>query len=174
MTSSTQTAQATQVYRVYIKAAQQTVWDAITQPDWTERYMYDSRVDYELRPGGAYRAYPGEGMLKGAAEMGYPVPDVVCDGEVLEVDPPKRLVQTWRILMSEELAAEGLTRLTWEVDEVDDGVTRLTVIHEMENAPLTAVMVSGDQESEGAGGGWNSILSGLKTLLETGERMYKA
>jgi len=64
---------------------------------------------------------------------------------------------------------EGFTRLTWEIKEIQAGVTRLTVVHDLEGAPQTAVMVAGGMEEDGAGGGWSEILSGLKTLLETGE-----
>lgn len=159
----------TQVYRVYIKAKAEAVWEAITKPEWTSKYMYDSLVEYDLRPGGAYRAMPTENMKKVSAEMGYPVPEIVADGEVLEADAPKKLVQTWRIRMDETMEKEGFTRLTWELDELYDGVTKVTVIHELEGAPVLANLVSGGLESEGAGGGWNEILSGLKTALETGQ-----
>ncbi len=168
MTSMTETNVATQVYRVYIKATPQAIWDAITKPEWTERYMYDSRVEYDLRPGGSYIARPSEAMTKQGAEMGYEIPDVVVDGEVVEADPPHKLVQTWRMLMDPETTAEGFTRLTWEIEEIQ-GLSRVTVIHDLQGAPKLAALVAGARESEGAGGGWNWVLSGLKTLLETGE-----
>ncbi|MDQ3219049.1 MAG: SRPBCC domain-containing protein [Actinomycetota bacterium] len=95
---------------------------------------------------------------------------MVVDGEVIEADPPHKLVQTWRMLMmGPTQAPEGFTRLTWEIEEIQSGVTKLTVVHDLEGAPQTAVMVAGGMEADGAGGGWNEILSGLKTLLETGE-----
>ena len=65
-------------------------------------------------------------------------------------------------------APEGFTRLTYEIDEVQAGVTKLTVVHELDGAPKLAVLVGGEQEAEGAGGGWSWVLSDLKTLLETG------
>lgn len=109
-------------------------------------------------------------MKKAGAEMGFPVPDLAVDGEVIEADPPRKLVQTFRMLMGDEATtAEGFTRLTWEIDEIGGGVSKLTVIHDLEGAPRLAALVSGEMESEGAGGGWNEVLSGLKTLLETGE-----
>jgi uncharacterized protein YndB with AHSA1/START domain len=169
MTSTTEPGTTTQVYRVYIKATPEAIWEAITRPDWTERYLYESRVDYELRQGGAYRAYPSEAMRVHGAEMGYPIPDVVADGEVVEADPPRKLVQTWRMLMDPTMAAEGFTRLTWEIEETQGGVTKLTVFHDLQGAPQVAALVSGAMEEEGAGGGWNAILSELKTLLETGK-----
>ena len=70
--------------------------------------------------------------------------------------------------MDPETAAEGFTRLTYEIAEGEGGVTKLTVIHELEGAPKLAVLVSGGMEETGAGGGWSWVLSDLKTLLETG------
>jgi uncharacterized protein YndB with AHSA1/START domain len=150
------------VYRVYIRATQEAVWDAITKSEWTKRYGYQGAVDYELRPGGAYRGYATPDML----QMGSP--EVVVDGEVVEADPPRKLVQTWRFKWSQELIDEGFSRLTWDVEEDDGGVTRLTVTHELEGAPLTAAQVGGDARLHQGGGGWAWILSDLKTLLETG------
>jgi len=168
MTTKTQPT-TTQVYRVYIKATPHAIWDAITRPEWTERYGYGGLVEYDLRPGGAYRAVSSEAMRREGAEMGFPIPDVVVDGEVIEADPPRRLVQTWRMLMDPGMAAEGFTRLTWEIEEGEGGVTKLTVIHDLERAPRLAALLAGEMESEGAGGGWVAVLSGLKTLLETGK-----
>jgi uncharacterized protein YndB with AHSA1/START domain len=168
-TTSTETTTTVQVYRVYIKAAREKVWEAITKPEWTERYLYASRVEYDLRPGGTYQAFPSEMLKTSGAEMGRPIPEVLVDGEVIEADPPRKLVHTWRMLMDETMAAEGFTRLTWELEEIEGGVTKLTVVHDLEGAPVLATLVSGGMESQGAGGGWNEVLSGLKTLLETGE-----
>ena len=96
------------------------------------------------------------------------MPEVVVDGEVLEADPPRKLVQTWRFLWDEEIAAEGPTRVTFDIEEDDGGVTRLTVTHELENAPRTAAQLAGVGRIHEGGGGWSWILSDLKTLLETG------
>jgi uncharacterized protein YndB with AHSA1/START domain len=169
MTASTEPGTTTQVYRIYIKAIPEAIWEAITKPEWTEKYLYESRVSYDLRPGGTYRAYPSDAMRTHGAEMGYPIPDVVVDGEVIEADPPRRLVQTWRMLMDPTMADEGFTRLTWELEEAQGGVTRLTVVHDLQGAPQVAALVRGDLEDQGAGGGWSAILSELKTLLETGK-----
>jgi uncharacterized protein YndB with AHSA1/START domain len=167
MTASIAT--TTQIYRVYIKATPEAIWDAITEPEWSQRYGYGGRVDVDLRPGGSFRVIASAEMKKAGAEMGFPTPDVVVDGEVVESDPPRRLVQTWRMLMDPQVAAEGFTRLTFEIQEVQPGVSKLTVIHDLEGAPKLAVLVAGGREHEGAGGGWAEVLSGLKTLLETGE-----
>jgi uncharacterized protein YndB with AHSA1/START domain len=95
----------------------------------------------------------------------------MVDGEVIEADPPRKLVQTWRMLMDPTIAAEGFTRLTYEIEESQGGVSKLTVTHELEGATGLASLVAGEQESQGAGGGWAWVLSGLKTLLETGQAM---
>jgi len=168
---TTETSVATQVYRVYIKATPQAIWDAITTPEWTVRYGFGGRAEYELRPGGLYRVPTTEDMKRAGAKMGLSVPDVMVDGEVIEVDPPRRLVQTFRMLMDEATAAEGFTRLTWEIDELPGGVSKLTVVHELEGKPQLAALSAGERESEGAGGGWSYVLSDLKTLLETGSSM---
>src|SRR6266568_4718102 len=106
MTTTTgETAVITQVYRVYIKATPQAIWDAITKPEWVAKYGYGGTCEYDLRPGGAYRAFPSDDMRKASAEMGFPCPDVIVDGEVVEAEPPHKLVQTWRMLMDPEAAA---------------------------------------------------------------------
>jgi uncharacterized protein YndB with AHSA1/START domain len=166
--SMTEAMVTTQVYRVYIKATPQAVWDAITRPEWTERYGYRGRVDMELRPGGSITGYTTEAMKAVGAEQGFPVPDVAVDGEVIEADPPRRLVTTFRMLMDEDTKSEGFTRLTYEIDEGQGGVTRLTLTHDLAGAPKLAMLVSGSLEEQGAGGGWSWILSDLKSLLETG------
>jgi uncharacterized protein YndB with AHSA1/START domain len=156
----------TQVYRVYIKTTPEKIWEAITSPDWSDRYGYGGRVEYDLRPGGPYRA------LASAEMAAHGAPDVITDGEVIESDPPRRLVQTFRMLMDQDIAAEGFTRLTYEIDDTAGGC-RLTVTHDLTSAPKLAVLVSGGMEDEGAGGGWAWILSDLKTLLETGESLNR-
>jgi uncharacterized protein YndB with AHSA1/START domain len=155
----------TQVYRVYIKAPPQAIWDAITKSEWTERYGYGGKVDYDLRPGGAYTGYTSDGMRATGA------PEIGVDGEVLEVDPPRKLVQTFRMAMDDAMRAQGFTRLTYEIEERKNGVSRLTLTHELEGAPMLAVLMSGGMEDQGAGGGWSWVLSGLKTLLETGQSL---
>ena len=157
-----------QVYRVYIRATPEAIWDAITQPEWSARYGYGGNVDYDLRAGGAFRVHASEEFLAAGA------PAVIIDGEVLECDPPRRLVQTWRILMDEAMAAEGFTRLTYEIEPIEGGSTKLTVVHELEQAPKLAELLSGGLEHTGAGGGWSWVLSDLKSLLETGKPLAAA
>jgi uncharacterized protein YndB with AHSA1/START domain len=168
----TTTKQATtQVYRVHIKATPQAIWDAITKPEWTDRYGYGGHAEYDLRPGGKFRVVASETIKRESAAMGFETPDVMVDGEVIEADPPRKLVQTWRMLMDPEIATEGFTRVSYEIEEVRPGITKLTVVHDLEGAPRQAVLVGGEREAEGAGGGWSWVLSDLKTLLETGSRL---
>jgi len=141
--------QTTQVYQVFIKATPEAIWDAITKPEFSSRYFYGSEIDSTFVPGARYLQWsPGREQMW-------------VDGEVVESDPPRRLVHTWLSLWDEEQGAEQPSRVTWEIEPGDDGVSLLTVVHDrLEGAPKTAASVSG---------GWMRILSGLKTLLETGE-----
>jgi len=157
----------TQVYRVYIKTSAQAIWDAITQPEWTNRYGYTGYVDYDLRPGGHYRVRPGEEFKSASEAMGNKLPEIIIEGEVLESDPPHRLVTTFKMLMDPEVANEETTRITHEIKEMD-GYCSLTLTHELDGAPKLAAILSGSQEEFGAGGGHAWVLSDLKTLLETG------
>lgn len=153
-----------QVYELYIKATPSAIWDAITKPEWAERYGYGGRVEYELRKGGAFKALATPTMrAMGMAE-------VIIDGEVIEADPPSKLVQTYRMLFSDETKSEGFTKITYEIVPTASGFTRLTVTHDLTGAPIMAAMVS-DKFSEMGTGGWSWILSDLKSLLETGSRL---
>jgi uncharacterized protein YndB with AHSA1/START domain len=162
MTTMTEAAVTTQVHRIYIQATPEAIWTAITDPAWTQRYGYGGRGEYELRSGGRYVAYTTPEMREHGA------PDVAIDGEVLEADPPRKLVHTFRMVMDDAMAAQGFTRVTYEIAEIN-GRSRLTVTHELEGAPQLAELMAGDWEDRGAGGGWPFVLSSLKTLLETGE-----
>jgi len=146
---TTMTEQATQVYSVFIRATPEQVWDGITKPEFTTRYFHGTKIDSTFEPGAPYLSVAGEGG------------DTVVDGEILESDPPRMLKHTWRALYDPETAAEPFSRVTWEIEPQEGGVTKLTVTHDqLEAAPKTA---------ESVAGGWSYILSGLKTLLETGE-----
>jgi uncharacterized protein YndB with AHSA1/START domain len=164
-----------QVYRVYIKASPEKIWEAITKPEWTQRYGYSGLADFDLRPGGEHhtRVTPEIEAVGHTGDM--------VNGEVIEATPPRRLVITWKLVMGPpEMAAEPYTTLTYDIEETKTVGTRLTVTHDLTGAPLTAAMVSGAGENidapqnENAGGGWNWILSDLKTLLETGETISAA
>jgi uncharacterized protein YndB with AHSA1/START domain len=163
--TATDAGTTTQVYRIFIRATPQAIWDAITKPEWTEKFGYGLRDEFELHPGGAYRGRANAGMLA----MG--TPEIVVDGEVLESDPPRKLVVTWRMAMDPRMAAEGHTRLTYEIVEGKGGVSRLSVIHDLTGTPGHAKMVAGVLQGPGEGGGWTWILSDLKSLLEGGKQM---
>jgi uncharacterized protein YndB with AHSA1/START domain len=146
----TTSAPTNQVYQVFIKAEPEAIWDAITRPEFTVRYFHGSAVEADLVPGGRFHYHnPDRTELWG-------------DGEVIESSPPKRLVVTWHALWTDEIRAEQPSRVTWEIEPQEGGYCKLTVVHDrLEAAPRTAEMVSG--------AGWMFVLSGLKTLLETGE-----
>jgi len=161
MTTPTMKREDVEVFQVSIKATPEAVWNAITDPEWNRRYGYQSPSEYELRPGGAFRTLASAEMRQHGG------PEVIIDGEVIESDPPRKLVQTWRPLWDPESTAEGAKRLTWEIAEGQGGVCTLTVTHEVANAPKTRYMVTGKDPN--AGGGWPAVLEDLKRLLETGQ-----
>ena len=135
------------VFEIYIKTTPDRLWEAITDPDMRAKYSFGVRVANDWQVGSAYRAST-------------PDDRILMEGENLEVDPPRRLVQSFTALWSDDVKSEGTSRVTWEIEPVGDSC-RLTVTH--------------DQLREGANdelyGGWPMILSGLKTLLETGETL---
>jgi len=155
MTSAAET--QTQVHRVEIAATPEQVWTALTSSEWTERYGYGGTVEYDLRPGGAYRAFATADMLAFGA------PEVMVDGEVIEAEAPRRLVQTWHAAWGEATAAEPARRLTIELEPVATG-TKVTLVHELDGAPETAAIVGGHVPE--MGGGWRFVLDDLKRVLE--------
>jgi len=165
--AATEMAAPTRIYRVFIKATPERIWEAITSPEWNHRYGYGTVAEYDLRPGGAFRALASDAMRAHEPSLG----EAVVDGEVLEVDPPRRLVQTYRFLWSPELIAEGFTRVVYEIepDPHFADTCRLTVLHYADGAPIAAAVFAGDAENQGGGFPW--ILSDLKSLLETGSAL---
>jgi uncharacterized protein YndB with AHSA1/START domain len=134
------------VFEIYIKTTPERLWEAITEAELRQKYNFGVGISSDWTPGSRYEAvHPGAGIA-------------IAEGENLEVDPPRRLVQSFTALWSEDVKEEGTSLVTWEIEPVGDSC-RLTVTH--------------DQLREGANdelyGGWPMILSGLKTLLETGE-----
>jgi uncharacterized protein YndB with AHSA1/START domain len=154
----------TQIHQIYVKATPEAIWEALTKPEWTSQYGYRAQAEYELRPGGLYRSKANAQMRA----MG--LPEVIIDGEVIEAEPPRKLVQTLRFLFSEQHRAEGFTRITWEIEPTGAGFCRLTVTHELDGAPLMAASTASTFNGRG-GGGWAWIMSDLKSLLETGKPM---
>ena len=147
MTSLAPPITTTQVYQVFIRATPEAIWDAITNPELTERWYHGVRVEY--RDGRRFSS-----MRDGRA----------WDEAVIEIDPPRRLVHGWISGYDPELSAEEPSRVTWEIEPRDDGTCLVTVVHDrLEGAPRTAAGVSGE--------GWMGVLSSLKTFVETGKPM---
>jgi len=134
------------VFEIYIKTTPERLWEAITDGQLRERYNFGAKVSSDWTPGSRYELASGELKL--------------AEGENLEVDPPHRLVQSFTAVWSEEIKAEGVSRVTWEIEQVDDSC-RLTVTHDRLSEHANSELY----------GGWPMILSGLKTLLETGENL---
>jgi uncharacterized protein YndB with AHSA1/START domain len=154
MTVTTGPALSTQVYQLFIKASPEAIWDAITKPEFTVRYFHGGRVETTGEAGTPMRMRGPDGALWG-------------DEVIQESDRPRRLVVGWRSLYADELAAEPASRITWEIEQREGGVCLVTLVHDqLERSPKTADSVSGE--------GWMTVLSGLKTLLETGEAMAEA
>lgn len=154
----------THIHQIYIKASAQAIWDAITDPAWNGRYGYQAVGEYELKPGGKYRVKANAQMVT------YGLPEVIIDGEVLEVKPPFKLVQTYRWLFNDQHRAEGFSRLTFEIAVMSAGFCLLTVTHDTTGAPMMSAATQSTFNEQG-GGGWNWILSDIKSLLETGNIM---
>ena len=136
------------VFEIYIKTTPERLWEAITDDEQRRIYSFGVGVKSDWKPGSSYVGVTPK----------FPTP--IVEGEILEIDPPRRLVQSFRALWSDDVKSEGTSRVTWEIEQVGDSCC-LTVTH--------------DQLREGANaeiyGGWPQILSGLKTLLETGQTL---
>ncbi|MEY2399382.1 MAG: hypothetical protein QOJ00_2556 [Actinomycetota bacterium] len=158
---------STQMFRVYVKATPEAIWEAITSPEWNDRYGYKSKGEYELHAGGKYRCFATEEM------RGFGLPEVVIDGDVLEADPPKKLVHGFHAYFSPEQAAEPGIIVTYSIEPEDNGgLTRLTVVTDENNSPLTlSIVTGGDGKLTEGGGGFPFILSDLKSLLESGKSL---
>jgi uncharacterized protein YndB with AHSA1/START domain len=136
------------VFEIYIKTTPERLWEAITDGEMRKKYTFGVGVTSDWTEGSSYTA-------------GVPGVVDISAGENLEVDPPRRLVQSFKALWSDDVKAEGTSRVTWDITPVGEDAVALTVTH--------------DELREGANdeiyGGWPQILSGLKTLLETGETL---
>lgn len=134
------------VFEIYIKTTPARLWKAITDTEMRRKYTFGAVVTSDWTPSSRYQG------------VGRGVP--IFEGENLEVDPPRRLVQSFRALWGEDVKSEGTSRVTWEIEPVGDSCL-LKVTH--------------DQLREDANnqlyGGWPMVLSGIKTLLETGETL---
>jgi uncharacterized protein YndB with AHSA1/START domain/DNA-binding transcriptional ArsR family regulator len=136
------------VFEIYIRTTPERLWQAITDPGSRARYQFGARVESEWTPGSRYR------LVRGGAA------GTLIEGENIEVDPPRRLVQTYHAVWGEDVAIAGTSRVTWQIEPVGDSC-RLLVTHDQ--LPADA--------DEHLYGGWPMILSGLKTWLETGQEL---
>ena len=140
-------ANGTAVFEIFIKATPERIWEAITDPEQRARYSFGVETRSDWTTGSRY-------------EAGVPGVVDIASGENVEVDPPRRLVQTFDALWSDEVRAQGTTRVSWEIEPVGTSC-RVTVTHDQLPASANAELY----------GGWPMILSGLKTLIETGEQL---
>ena len=140
------------VYVTYIRAPQQQVWDALTKPEFQKQYWFGMHQETDWKPGSPWKLLFEDGRVADA-------------GEVLECEPPNRLVLNWRNEFKREFKAEGYTRCAMSLEH-DGELTKLTIDHSIdcEGARIIA---------EGVSSGWPKILSSLKSLLETGEALER-
>ena len=134
------------VFEIYIKTSPDRLWEAITDGEMRKRYSFGVGTESAWTPGSGYRS-------------GVPGVIDIASGENVEVEPPRRLVQTFTAHWSEDVEREGTSRVTWEIEPVGEDSCQLRVTHDQ----------LGEAANSELWGGWPMILSGLKTLLETGE-----
>ncbi|MFO0810115.1 MAG: SRPBCC family protein [Gemmataceae bacterium] len=137
------------VYVTYIRTTPEKLWQALTDPEFTCRYWVATWQDCEWTPGSPWRLMIPDGRVGDS-------------GEVLEIEPGRRLVLSWRNEFQPHLRAEGYSRMTYELEPQGE-VVKFTVIHEMEKPDSKLI--------EGVSGGWPMILASLKSLIETGESL---
>jgi uncharacterized protein YndB with AHSA1/START domain len=136
------------VFEIYIRTTPERLWAAITDPEVRARYQFGAHVRSDWTSGSAYQV-----VHDGA-------PRALIEGQNLEIDPPQRLVQSYQAVWDDDIAAEGTSRVTWEIEPVGDSC-RLTVTHDQLRPDADPHLY----------GGWPMILSGLKTWLETGQEL---
>jgi uncharacterized protein YndB with AHSA1/START domain len=140
------------VYVTIIRTSPQRLWEALTDPGFIRQYWYGVNVECAWRKGAPWKMAFRDGRLADA-------------GEILEIDPPRRLVIRWRNEWSPELKAEGPSRCTMDLEPVD-GAVKLTITHEIDRPDSKLIRA--------VSGGWPYTLSNLKSLLETGETATSA
>jgi uncharacterized protein YndB with AHSA1/START domain len=143
---------STFVYVTFIRTTPEKLWTALTDPAFMKQYWFGMHQETEWKPGAPWRLVFSDGRTADA-------------GEVVEVDPPRRLVIKWQNEWKPEMKAEGYARCTMEIEPVE-GAVKLTVTHGMERPDSKFIRA--------VSGGWPRILSNLKSLLETGEILLKA
>jgi uncharacterized protein YndB with AHSA1/START domain len=139
------------VYVSYIRTTQQELWDALTKPEFQRRYWFGMHQESDWKAGSPWAMKFGDGRTADA-------------GEVVEIDPPKRLVLKWRNEFRPELKEEGFSRCVYDL-EPDGDIVRLTITHTIDRDAAKFI--------EAVAGGWPRVLSSLKSMLETGEPMAR-
>lgn len=139
------------VYVTYIRTTPDKLWEALTSPEFTRKYWFGIWQDCAWTVGASWKLVLSDGRVADA-------------GEVLEIDPPKRLVLKWRNEFRPELHEEGFSRATFDLEQMDE-VVKLTIVHEIDR--------TGSKFIEAVSGGWPVILSSLKSLLETGQALER-
>jgi uncharacterized protein YndB with AHSA1/START domain len=137
------------VYVTYIRTTPEMLWRALIEPEFTRRFWCETWQECEWKPGASWRIMIPDGR-------------VADSGKILEIEPHRRLVLSWRNEFKPELREEGYSRLTYELEQQGDSV-KLTVIHVMDKRDSKLI--------EAVSGGWPAILASLKSLLETGESL---
>ena len=140
------------VYVTYIRSTPEKIWDALTKPEFTRQYWFGMHLASDFKVGSPWRLVFENG-------------DTADAGEVLESDPPRRLVVSWRNEFRPELTAEGFARASFDIEPAE-GSVKLTVTHEIDQADSQLIRA--------VSGGWPGILASLKSLLETGEALTRA
>jgi uncharacterized protein YndB with AHSA1/START domain len=141
---------ARNLYEVYICTTPEKLWDAITNGALTQQYFYGGILnDGPLSPGSPMTYRDGEGA-------------VLTDGKVLEIDPPRKLVQTWSAAWMPAGERDPDSKITWEITQLGDAC-KLAITHEHPDGETETAKSTTE--------GWPIILSGLKTLVETGKRL---
>jgi uncharacterized protein YndB with AHSA1/START domain len=135
------------VYVTYIRTTPEKLWQALIDPEFTRRYFVETWQDCEWQPGASWR-------------MMHPDGRVLNSGQVLEIEPPRRLVLSWRHERPPELHEEGFSRCTFELEKLESSV-KLTITHEIDKPESKLI--------KAVSNGWPQFLSSLKSLLETGE-----
>src|SRR5580698_8353853 len=147
----TNPAPSTFVYVTFIRTTPERLWSALTDPQFTRQYWFGVHADSDWKAGSPWQLVFADGR-------------VADTGEIVEADPPRRLVIKWRNEFRPELKAEGYSRCTMYLEPRGEAV-KLTITHQMEKP--------GTKFIEAVSGGWPLILSNLKSLLETGEIAMK-
>ncbi len=135
------------VYVTYIRTTPEKLWEALLSPEFNQAYWFGMWQDSEWKVGAPWK-------------LVFPDGKVADQGEILEIEKPKRLVIRWRNEWKPELRNEGHSRCTFEIESTGD-ITRLAVTHESDTPDSKLI--------EAVSGGWPKILSNLKSLLETGQ-----